>query len=218
VKVLILLSVAISSAAFAQIPPRGATDEWSLHLLVIGSKHYAFEGGATATNDGGAGIGISSARNLNDYFALGAEITLAEFNYRASVAPGAGNAGAGFDTPGDMESAALRAHVTWNLLSGPVTPFVTAAAGVMFLDTNLRGEPPASGCWVYPWYGQVCSDKAPRTTLTRLTYGAGAGLRFDLPRQRGFIRVYAGGEWIEFSEALSTVGYFQFRADFGLPF
>ena len=52
-----------------------------------------------ARNDGGAGIGLSSARNLNDYFALGAEITLAEFNYRASIAPGAGNAGAGFDTP-----------------------------------------------------------------------------------------------------------------------
>ena len=95
-----------------------------------------------------------------------AEITLAEFNYRASIAPGAGNAGAGFDTPGDMESATLRVHATWNLLSGPVTPFVTAAVGVIFLDTNFRGDPPANACWVYPWYGQVCSDKAPRTTLT----------------------------------------------------
>ena len=68
---------------------------------------------------------------------------------------------------------------------------------MIFLDTNLAGDPPANACWVYPWYGEVCGDKAPRTTLTRLSYGAGAGLRVDLPRQQGFIRVYVGGEWIE---------------------
>jgi len=117
-----------------------------MHFVAIGSKHYAFEGGATARNDGGAGIGFSMARNLNSYFALGVEATLAEFNYRASIAPGASNAGAGFETRGDMESGTLRAHATWNLLSGPVTPFLTAAAGVIVLDTDLAGDPPANAC------------------------------------------------------------------------
>jgi hypothetical protein len=217
-KNLLFALMTISTPALAQVEPRAATNEWSMHLLAIGSKHYAFEGGAAARNDGGAGIGFSMARNLNSYFALGVETTLAEFNYRASIAPGAGNAGAGFETRGDMESGTLRAHATWNLLSGPVTPFLTAAAGVIFLDTNLAGDPPANACWVYPWYGQVCSDKAPGTTLARLSYGAGAGMRFDLPRRQGFIRAYAGGEWIEFSEATSSVGYWQVRTDFGLPF
>jgi len=215
---IVLASMFISSGALAQTEPRAATNEWSMHLLAIGSKHYAFEGGASARNDGGAGIGLSVQRNLNDYFALGLEATLAEFNFRARVAPGSGNAGAGFDTQGDMESAALRVHGTWNLLSGPITPFLTAAAGVIFLEPDLRGEPPANACWVYPWYGQACSDKAPRTTLTRFSYGAGAGLRVDLPRKLGFIRVQVGGEWIEFSEALSSVGYVQVRADFGVRF
>jgi hypothetical protein len=217
-KGLVFILIVISSGALAQVQPRAGTDEWSMHLFVVGTKHYAFEGGASARNDGGAGIGLAVAHNLNNYFAVGLEGTLAEFDYRASVAPGSGNTGAGFDTQGDMESAALRVYGTWNLLSGRVTPFLTAAAGVIFLDTDLRGEPPANACWVYPWYGQVCSDKTPRTTLARLSYGAGAGLRVELPYKQGFIRVLAGGEWIEFSEALSSVGYFQVRADFGVRF
>ena len=42
--------------AQAQDPaPRGRTNEFSMNLQVIGSKDYAFDGGATARNDGGAG-------------------------------------------------------------------------------------------------------------------------------------------------------------------
>ena len=218
-RILFLALIAVSSGALGQHLPRGGSDEWSLHLLaIVGSDTYAFDGGATARNDGGAGIGVSAARNLNNYFAIGLEATLAEFNYRASVAPGASNAGAGFEARGDMESLALRAHATWNLLSGPLTPFLSAAAGVIFLDPDFSGDPPANGCWVYPWHGQVCGDQAPHTTLTRFTYGAGAGLRYELAARQGFVRAYAGGEWIQLSESSSAVGYVVIRADFGLSF
>lgn len=208
-----------SSATWAQFLPRAGSNEWSMHFLaIVGSERYTFEGGASADNDGGAGIGLSVARNLSNHFALGLEATLAQFNYRAAIAPGAGNAGAGFETRGDMESAALRAHLTWNLLSGPVTPFLSAAVGVIFLDPDFAGDPPANACWVYPWYGQACGDRPPGGALSRLTYGGGAGLRFDLPQRQGFVRGYVGGEWIDFAEASSTVGYLTIRADFGLRF
>jgi opacity protein-like surface antigen len=214
----IVFSIVVLLAGPALADSRGQTNEWSLNLFVVGTKHYAFEGGASARNDGGAGIGLTVARNLNDYFAIGIDASLSEFNYRATVAPGAGNGAASFASDGEMETAALRAHATWNLLARPVTPFLTANAGFMILDTNLRRDAPANACWIYPWYGEVCSDKAPKNNLTRFTYGLGAGLRFDLPRDQGFIRALVGGEWIAFSEALSPVGYVQFRADFGLRF
>lgn len=194
------------------------SNEWSLNVFVVGSKNYQFEGGASARNDGGAGIGATLTRNLNDYFAVGADLSLSEFNYRARVAPGAGNAAAGFDTAGSMETAAARLHATWNLLARPVTPFLTAGVGVTFLDTNLESDPPAGGCWIYPWYGQVCSATAPSTTLARLSYGAAVGLRVELPQNQGFVRAMVGGEWVEFSEARSAVGWVQLRADFGLRF
>jgi len=215
-KKLIWVFLILAAPAWAQ--PRADTNEWSLNLFVVGTKHYTFEGGASARNDGGAGIGLSVARNLNNYFSIGIEGTLSQFNYRATVAPGAGNTAASFSSEGDMETAGLRAHATWNLLARPVTPFLTASAGVIFLDTDLGAEPPANACWVYPWYGEVCGDKAPTNALARFTYGIGTGLRYDLPRQQGFIRAIVGAEWIDFREALSPVGYVVVRADFGLRF
>jgi hypothetical protein len=213
---LVLVMAVLIAPAWAQ--PRGGSDEWSLNLFVVGTKHYAFEGGASARNDGGAGIGITVSRNLNSYFSIGIEGSLSEFNYRANVAPGAGNAGTAFQTDGDMETGALRLHGTWNLLARPVTPFLTANAGVMYLDTDLGANPPANACWIYPWYGEVCGDKAPSNSLARFTYGLATGLLYELPRQQGYIRATLGAEWIAFKEALSPVGYVTVRADFGLRF
>jgi opacity protein-like surface antigen len=215
-RILFFLFCLAATPAMAQL--RADTNEWSLDLFVVGSKHYEFEGGASARNHGGGGIGLTVTRNLNDYLAVGVEATLSEFDYRAGVAPGAGNAAAGFQREGSMETAGLRFHATWNLLARPVTPFLTAGAGVVFLNTNLESDPPTNACWIYPWYGEVCGDKAPRSNLARFAYGVGVGVRYELPRDLGFIRAFVGGEWIHFSEALSPVGYAQFRADFGLRF
>jgi hypothetical protein len=216
--VLVLLLAAVPAPAFAEAPPRGGANDFSLNLLLVGGDTYSFDGGASARNDGGLGIGATVAHNLNNHFAIGADLTFTRFDYRAGVAPGAGNAGARFETSGSMDAIALRLHGTWNLLAGRTTPFLTAGAGAVLLDTNLKGDPPADACWVYPWYGQVCGAAAPSTTLTRLTYGGGVGVRHDLAGQHGFVRALAGGEWIHFSEASSDVGYWQLRVDFGLRF
>jgi hypothetical protein len=212
---LFLALMACSAAAHAQ--SRAGWNEWSLNLLGSVGSTDEFEGGAAARNDGGYGVSLSLARNLNNYFAIGVEGTLTQTQYRATVAPGPGNAGAGFESRGSMESGALRLHATWNLLARPITPFLSAGAGVVFLETDLA-DPPADGCFFYPWHGQVCGDKAPQNTLARFTYTAGAGLRFDLPAQQGFLRAYVGGEWIDLSAAASPVATVQFRADFGLRF
>ena len=209
---LVVLLLLVCANAGAQ--SRANTDEWSLNVFAIGSKQYFFEGGATARNDGGAGIGLIVTHNLNDYFAFGVEASLSEFNYRATVTSGAMS----FDTDGDMESGALRAHLTWNLLARPLTPFFSANAGLIVLDPSFDRQPPANACWSYPWYGEVCSDKAPKTALARFTYGIGTGLRYELPRDQGFIRAIVGAEWIHFTEALSPVGYVIARADFGIRF
>jgi hypothetical protein len=216
-RIFVLMLALAALPAFGQ-PIRGDSSEAGLQLFVVGAKNYGFEGGASARNDGGVGMGVFIARNLNDYFSIGLEGQVAQWDYRASVAPGAGNAGAGFDTTGSMETAAVRLNGTWNLLSRPWTPFLTAGAGAIFLDTNLDSAAPANACWIYPWYGQVCGAEVPRGTLTRFTYTAGLGLRADFLGKQGFMRAYFGGEWIAFSEATSTVGYVQARLDFGLQF
>ena len=205
-------------AVAQDITPRGGSDEWGLHVLLIGSRTYAFEGGASARNEGGGGVGISVARNLNAHLAIGADLTFSQLNTRSTIAPAAGNAGASFESDGDVDTAALRLHATWYLLSGPLTPFLSAGIGATFVDPEFKSGPPADACWIYPWYGQACGARPPESSLTRLGYGAAAGVRFDLPRRQGFVRLMAGGEWIEFDQASSPIGYIQLRADFGIAF
>jgi len=214
---LLLALCLAASPGFAQ-SARSGTSEWSLNLLLDGSRSYDFEGGAALRIDGGYGVGLTWAHHFSEHLALGSDATFGVFDYRARVAPGSGNAGAGFDALGTMETATLRLHATWHLLAQPVTPFLTAGAGVTIVDTNLGDTTPASGgCWVYPWYGTVCSV-APGHTLTRLSYGAALGMRFDLPRDQGFIRAMVGAEWIDVPDAMGSIGYGLMRVDFGVRF
>jgi hypothetical protein len=215
---LCLLALAACPALAQDIAPRGGTDEWGLHVLFVGSRTYSFEGGASVRNEGGGGGGVSVWRNLSPHLAVGADLTFSQLNTRSSIVPGAGNGGARFESDGDVDTAALRLHATWHLLSGPVTPFLSAGVGVNFVDPEFRSNPPADACWIYPWYGQACGARPPESSLTRLGYSAAAGMRFDLPRRQGFVRLMAGGEWIDFDQASSAVGYVQLRADFGIAF
>jgi hypothetical protein len=204
---------------FAQdAAPRGNTDEWSLNLLVTGAKDIAFEGGAAARIDAGVGVGVSLMRNLNNHLAIGAEATWYALEYRARVAPGAGNAGAAFEADARGETIALRLNATWYLLSGRFTPFVTGGVGVNFIDPDLDQDPPTNACWIYPLYGQACGATVPSNSLTRLGYSAAAGLRWDLPGRQGFLRLLGGVEWIDLPGTSSPPSYAQVRLDFGVGF
>lgn len=214
----LLLCAAFSSHGYSQQHPRSGQREWSLQPHILGSRDYLFAGGAAARLDGGLGIGIGMAKNLNDYFAVGVDLSLSALDYRATVVPGSGNAGASFDSSGLLERATLRFSGTWYLLSSRTTPFLTGGLGATYLDPDLEAAPPASACWNYPWWGQFCGPQAPQHGLTRFSYALGAGLRHDLPRERGFWRALVSGEWIDWPGPPERLGNIEFRVDFGLKY
>jgi opacity protein-like surface antigen len=216
--VFLLTTVIFSSTAFAEPSGRAGRWEWSLQPFAIGSKTYDFEAGASARVDSGFGLGLGYAHNVNDYLALGVEGALATADYRAGVAPGAGNPNPAFTTTGILDLATVRLTATWNLLASRFTPFVTANAGATYLQPDLLTDPPAAGCWSYPWWGEVCGADAPTHGMTRFSWGAGAGLRLDLPREQGFLRALVSGETIDLPGPPGRARYVQFRADFGLKF
>jgi hypothetical protein len=54
---------------------------------------------------------------------------------------------------GDMEAFTPRVDLHYNLMAGPFTPFIMAAFGYSFIDTNIPNGRPSTGCWWDPWYG-----------------------------------------------------------------
>ena len=218
-KAIVLVLIAFFAGnASCQTFSRAGLREYSLQPQLFGSRSYAFPEGAAARVDGGVGIGLGFARHLNDYLAFGVDFAMGTLDYRATVTPGAGNSGAAFDSSGVMERASLRLHGTWHLFSGRSTPFLTAGIGATHLDPDLESAPPSAGCWNYPWWGRFCGAQPPTHGMTRLSAAAGAGWRFDLERERGFVRLLAGAEWIDWPGPPSTLRNVEFRADFGARF
>ena len=213
----VLVVIFFTEDVAAQAFSRTGLREYSLQPHVLGSRTYDFEGGASARLDNGLGIGLGVAQHVNDYLAFGIDVTLASIDYRAGVAPGAGNAGAAFDTSDVMERATLRLNATWHLLAGRSTPFLAANVGVTHLDPDIEA-PPTGGCWIYPFWGQFCGAEPPTHGMTRLSYGAGAGWRFDLDGNRGFVRLLVSAERIDWPAPPGRLDNVEFRADFGARF
>ncbi len=212
-----VLALFLVEDAAAQTFTRAGLREYSLMPHILGSRTYEFEGGSSARLDNGMGIGLGFAQHLNDHLALGIDVTVASIDYRATVVPGAGNAGAGFDSSDVMERGTLRLNATWHLFAARSTPFLTANVGITHLDPDIQA-PPAGGCWIYPFWGEFCGAEPPTHGMTRLTYGAGAGWRFDLEGDRGFVRLLASAERIDWPGPPGSLDNVEFRADFGARF
>jgi hypothetical protein len=215
--VVFALVALMAGNAFSQTFSRAGLREYSLQPHVLGSRTYDFEGGARARLDTGLGIGLGFAQHWNDYLAFGFDIAIASVDYRATVVPGAGNAGAAFDTSDVMERASLRLSATWHLFAGRSTPFLTANAGVTHLDPDIQA-PPAGGCWIYPFWGQFCGAAPPTHGMTRLSAGAGAGWRLDLDRNRGSVRLLISAERIDWPTPPGSLDNVELRADFAARF
>jgi opacity protein-like surface antigen len=69
---------------------------------------------------------------------------------------------------------------TWNILDGPLVPYVEAGAGWTYIDSNVADGPPQTGCWWHPWWGYICSNYWSTFSSTETTYGGGLGIRYEL--------------------------------------
>jgi opacity protein-like surface antigen len=66
----------------------------------------------------------------------------------------------------------------WNILPKRVTPYVGAAIGWSFLDTNIPADI-YTGCWWDPWYGYICASDVATYGQDAFSYSFGAGLRIE---------------------------------------
>ena len=69
---------------------------------------------------------------------------------------------------------------TYNILKGPVTPFVDLTAGWTHVDSNVTDRPPVTGCWWDPWWGYICRSYWSTYSDTSFSYGGGLGVRWDI--------------------------------------
>jgi len=207
VLVFLIAALALCDAALAQTTRSNAfrAERWEGTMMFIGvqGQDYTFEGGSSARTSDAAGFGFAFNYNAGEHLSFGGESLWSSIDYRATIQPAAGNPGTAYTARGEMETSTLTFNATWNVLSGPFTPYLTGSVGSTYIDTNVPVGPPIDSCWVYPFWGYYCGTFTPTATYTSLNYGVGAGLRWDFSRQH-FARFGVQRQWMDFESSVSN--------------
>ena len=166
----------LSATAVAQ---NDRSDMWEFGLIIsdMSSEALSADMGSSIAIDGDTGFGLSVAYNISNRFAVGADFIWSSAKYTAVLTP---------DGPGIPEVINHKMDLftytftgTWNLLDGPLTPYLEANYGWTNIDSNIADQPPITGCWWDPWWGYVCDTFYSTYSKTRTSYGGAAGLRWD---------------------------------------
>ncbi len=180
-----------------------------------GSSTVDFEGGTTAKIDSGTSFVLGAGYNFTNRLRVGAQFGYDKKDYTANVV--GDTPGESFELKGNLDSMSLMAEATYNILAGPLTPYVTGGLGWSWVDTNIATEPPTVGCWWVPWYGYVCEGYQNTKSLDGLTYEVGVGLRWDFNRYWTASGAY-NMRWVELGNAKGTPSFDGFQLLVGWKF
>jgi hypothetical protein len=174
-----ILIIAIPAISDAQ--NRARTWEWSVAGLYQDSKNMGGENGSSLRIDGAAGLGFNLSYNLTNKFAVGVDLDWLRPDYRAELVDD--EAFPIETTVIDHEFSQFNGRIkgTFNFSEGPLTPYVEGGFGWSYFDSNVADGPPLTGCYWHPYWGYICNNYYSTFTETSFSYGAGLGLRYQMP-------------------------------------
>ncbi len=184
-------------------------------LALSNSADVDFKGGTAADIDSGLGFQLGIAWHYSDRLQFGSTFAYDQKDYTVEVAGDEENES--FKTKGSLDTTSLMFDVAYDILTGPLTPYVSGGVGWNWVDTNIVDQPPEIGCWWDPWYGYVCTSYQNTKTVSGLAYQVGVGMRWD------FSDVFAldGGyrmRWVDFENADGTPSFDGLELNFGWKF
>ena len=186
--ILLLLSAISFNAQAAFNDSRVGKWEFYLAPQITNSKDLQFENGATANLEQDSSLGFGVGYNLNSHIELALEFVSNDTNYTSTAIP-EDPAESAVTSRGSIYTSTINFGFTFNFLTTPFTPYVTANLGSTYIDSGVYTGNVGTGCWWYPYWGYICGPVAQTYTSTELSYGAALGLRYDFNR-----KIYMKGE------------------------
>ena len=213
--ILLLLSAISINAQAAFNDSRVKKWEFYLAPQVTNSKVLQFDNGAEADINKRSSLGFGLGYNINSHIELSLEFSSSNGNYTSKVVP---------EDPGDspvtstqsLYTSTIDFGFTFNFLSSPFTPYVTANIGSTYIDSGIFTGNVGTGCWYYPYWGYVCGPVAQTYTATEINYGGALGLRYDFNRKL-YIKGDVGKNYLDFDNS-NTPDFTTYRFIFGFMF
>ena len=180
-----LLFCVVGLAAAPVVNAQSREGSWETELGVIfqNSSDADFEGGTQADFDSDVSWLFGISYHYTDQLQFGGTLSFGQTDYDADIAAdvnGDEQPDGFVSVSGDLDFMTLMGNATYNFLPGQFSPFVTGGIGWSWVDTNIATEPPQTGCWWDPWYGQICGTWQNTRSTEEFMYGLGAGVRWDV--------------------------------------
>lgn len=161
----------------------------------VASKTLSFDQDAQVDLNDRTGWSLGFGFNFTNY--ISADLVFSSSNGSYAV-KSIDDTGAPVEYSNNMYSSSMMAGMTYNILKGPFTPYISANIGGTFVDTGIRDGGGYESCYYDPWYGYVCGIYETTKSSTEFSYGAGAGLRYDL-KNKLFLKAGVGVNVVGFN-------------------
>ncbi len=213
---LIFLAIVSTTVQAAFHDSRVKKWEFFLAPQFTNSKLLQFDNGAEADINERSSFGFGLGYNINAHIELSLEFSSSNANYTSTIVSGEDPPEEPVTSTQSLYTSSIDFGFTYNILSTPFTPYVTASLGSTYIDSGLFTGNVDQGCWWYPYYGYVCGPVAQTYTSTEFTYGAALGLRYDFNRKL-YIKGDVGKNYIDFGNS-NTPDFTTYRFIFGFMF
>lgn len=161
--------------------------EWSIAGMYQESKYIGSEDASYLDVDSAIGFGINFAYHLSSKLSVGGDFEFLSPDYKAVLVDENGIAD-DVVVKHEMSQFNGRFKGTFNFIDAPFTPYVEVGLGWSYFDSNVSDGPPLVGCWWHPIWGYICDGYFRTYNDTLFSYGAGAGLRYEL-RNGSFLKL-----------------------------
>jgi hypothetical protein len=176
-RIAVLLLTFLSIPAFGQSGDREGTWDIGVALNNLGSLNIDGQMGSGLQIESEYGWGFWGNYNFSNRLALGFDMNYVRPRYTATIIPE--NSLTPETVNARMDMWSFQGKGVFNLLEGPITPYIEAGFGWTNVDSNLLSSPPTTGCWWDPWWGYICSSFYSTYGDTLTSFSGAVGLRWD---------------------------------------
>lgn len=179
-----LLWAGASQAAVVKMAgDRAGFWEAAFFLNYLGGEDLDLDGTLDSDIDNNMGWGLGFHYNLNSHWNLGFDMAFNNPDYSVDFIDRSDGDNAGNVVNIDHDASRFDAqfNVQYNILTGPITPFVQAGIGWTYIDSNVVESLDlyCNGYYYYPY----CRTYANTYDDTSFSYNLGVGLRWDVTNQ-----------------------------------
>lgn len=209
--IILAITATMAQAQFLDGHGRSRAGFWEFTMQSVYSASQSIEGAGGSSLDlqDNLGWGFGLSYHFNDHFNLGMDFSWSSINYNARIIDEA--------NPDDLlrYSEKLDLNTTsftgkWNIMKGPMTPYVSGSIGWTLVDTNVFAGY-EDGCYWYPWWGYVCGPVATSYGTNATSYGLGLGGRYEVTPKFSISASY-DYKWLDID---AIDGSSLFRVSFG---